>query len=164
MSARKGARAPRRPRLLGAGAHARAPATYGDPGMCRGLVPAPFSLRPWIARRSIPGQERPGPQRAGRVPAAPQLRARAGAGPSASVGRPLPPEGRRRRGARGWPAPHSRERHLQGIPCFRPLGRTSPCLVSRGPKGHLVLVTGSKTLCQLLGMVAAARLQLATRK
>lgn len=107
-----------------------------------GLLPAPSWLRPWIARRSILGQERPGPQR-DRASSSSAAAARAGAGSNASVGRPLPLEGRRLRGARDQPASHSRERHLQGIPHFRPLGRTGRRQFSRGPKEHLVLEMGS---------------------
>lgn len=40
VRARMGARAPRRSSLRGEGTHA--PATYGDPGKCRGFYPPPF--------------------------------------------------------------------------------------------------------------------------
>lgn len=45
VRARRGARAPRRPSLLGEGAHAPAAASTSDPGMCTGSSPSPSSVR-----------------------------------------------------------------------------------------------------------------------
>lgn len=98
VRARRGARAPRRPSLLGEGAHAPAAASSSDPGMCTGSAPSPSSLCGWTAELQHP------PGHGGtRVPAGQRPRAGSGFG----LYRRRPPEGRRLRGAAlptPWPA------------------------------------------------------------
>jgi hypothetical protein len=102
---RVGARAPQHSRLLGEGAHAPAAASYGDPGMCPGSSPPPFSARVDSVAAASPATLRCAALRASTGPQGSSkaaLRAGAGRGSHTGVGRPLPPEGRRLRG-RGSP-------------------------------------------------------------
>lgn len=87
VRARRGARAPRRPSLLGEGAHAPAAASSSDPGMCTGSSPSPSSVRVDSGAAASTGH--------GGTRAPADQRPRAGSG--FGLHRRRPPEGRRLR-------------------------------------------------------------------
>lgn len=114
VRARRGARAPRRPSLLGEGAHAPAAASSSDPGMCTGSSPSPSSVRVDSGAAASTGHG------GTRAPAEPRRRAGSGFG----LHRRSPPEGRRLRETAlptPWPAGPTAQRRtplgLSRAPC-----------------------------------------------
>lgn len=145
-----GARAPQRSRLLGGGAHAPAAATYGDPSMCQGFSPPPSGRVTAASTTQLSPEPQRDPETSSRAAAA-----RSGAGSHTSVGRPLPPEGRRLKGARVEPDSPFPEAPPPAMPYSRPLGKgPARANSARGPKEHWYQ---EQSACYFLGVIAAAQ-------